>query len=50
MSKGSTLENTDRATYLGVTIRNYLQWEDHIDRITAKANKTQGLSRRNIKT
>ena len=29
--KGSTLENTDRSTYLGVTIRNDLKWEDHIN-------------------
>ena len=48
--KGSTLENTNSSSYLGVTIRNDLKWNDHINKVTAKANRTLGLLRRNIKT
>ena len=48
--KNSVLTNTESSTYLGVTIRKDLKWDDHINRITSKANRTLGLVRRNIKT
>ena len=48
--KSAILTNTDSCTYLGVTIRKDLKWDDHINRVTAKANRTLGLVRRNIKT
>jgi hypothetical protein len=37
------------ALYLGLTITNKLQWDQHINNITAKANKTLGFLRRNLK-
>ena len=37
------------AKYLGLTITNKLQWDQHINNITAKANKTLGFLRRNLK-
>ena len=46
---GHTLELVTSAKYLGVTITNKLQWDQHINNITAKANKTLGFLRRNLK-
>jgi hypothetical protein len=37
------------AKYLGLTITNKLQWDQHINNITAKVNKTLGFLRRNLK-
>ena len=37
------------AKYLGLTITNKLQWDQHINNITAKENKTLGFLRRNLK-
>ena len=34
--------------YLGVSISNDLRWNQHIDNITAKANRTLGFLRRNL--
>ena len=47
---GHTLESADNAKYLGVTITSDLSWNQHIDNITKKANKTLGFVRRNVKT
>ena len=40
---GHTLELVTSAKYLGLTITNKLQWDQHINNITAKANKTLGF-------
>ena len=42
------LEVTKDSKYLGVTISNDLSWENRINNITAKANRTIGFPRRNI--
>ena len=44
-----TLNTTKNAKYLGVTITSDLNWNTHIDNITAKANRTLGFIRRNIR-
>ena len=46
---GHTLELVTSAKYLGLTITNKLQWDQHINNITAKTNKTLGFLRRNLK-
>ena len=38
--KGETLENIASAPYLGVCFSETLKWEDHINKITSKANST----------
>ena len=38
---GDTLELVTSAKYIGLTITNKLQWDQHINNITAKANKTR---------
>ncbi|RUS78658.1 hypothetical protein EGW08_013585 [Elysia chlorotica] len=43
------LTATKEAKYLGVTISTDLSWKSHINIISAKANKTLGFLRRNIK-
>ena len=35
--------------YLGLTFTNKLQWDQHINSITSKANKTLGFLHRNLK-
>jgi hypothetical protein len=45
-----TLELVISAKYLGLTITNKLQWDQHINNITAKTNKTLGFLRRNLTT
>ena len=45
----TTLESVTSAKYLGVTFTNKLQWDQHINCITSKANKTLGFLRRNLK-
>ena len=42
------LSKVPSTTYLGVTLREDLQWESHITGITAKANRTLGFLRRNL--
>jgi hypothetical protein len=44
-----TLELVTSAKYLGLTITNKLQWDQHINNTTAKANKILGFLRRNLK-
>ena len=46
---GHTLESVTSAKYLGLTFTNKLQWDQHINCITSKANKTLGFLRRNLK-
>ena len=43
------LEHVKSATYLGVTINSKLNWDDHVNNIAKKANRTQGFIRRNLK-
>ena len=43
------LSETDCAKYLGVTITSDLQWNQHINNITNKANSILGLLRRNLR-
>ena len=38
------------AAYLGVTLQSDLKWNKHVENISAKANKTLGLLKRNLKT
>ena len=46
---GHMLQEVDSTKYLGVTISKDLRWDDHINTITAKANRTLGFLRRNMK-
>ena len=43
------LDVVDSSKYLGVTISNNLKWDRHIDNITAKANRTLGFLKRNLR-
>lgn len=45
---GHILAHVKSAKYLGVTIANNLQWNNHIANICTKANQTLGFLRRNI--
>ena len=46
---GRVLSKVPSTTYLGVTLREDLQWETHTTGITAKANRTLGFLRRNLR-
>ena len=46
---GQILEEVESAKYLGVTFSNNFSFSKHIDTITAKANKSLGFIKRNIK-
>jgi myo-inositol-hexaphosphate 3-phosphohydrolase len=43
------LEVVDSSKYLGVTINKNLRWDDHINNITARANRTLGFLKRNLR-
>ena len=43
------LDVVDSSKYLGVTISNNLKLDRHIDNITAKANRTLGFLKRNLR-
>ena len=43
------LQEVDSSKYLGVTISKDIRWDDHINTITAKANRTLGFLRRNMR-
>ena len=47
---GQALEAVDNAKYLGLSISKDLNWNAHISSITAKANRTLGFVKRNVKT
>ena len=47
--KGQTLENVQSAPYLGVTISENISWDNQIQKITAKANRTLGFVKCNLK-
>jgi hypothetical protein len=46
---GQPLQTVQQAKYLGVTIREDLKWDTHVDEVCNKANKTLGFLRRNLK-
>ncbi len=45
---GSVLSKVPNTKYLGVTISQNLQWEEHVNNISARASKTLGFLRRNL--
>jgi hypothetical protein len=47
--RGQLLAAVTSARYLGVTITDKVNWSQHIDSITNKANRTLGFLRRNLK-
>ena len=47
---GQVLEVVSSARYLGVDISSNLNWNTHVDRITANASRSLGFIRRNVKT
>ena len=46
---GQILDQVNQAPYLGVLISEELEWAQHINSITSKANSTLGFIRRNLK-
>ena len=46
---GHTLEIADSNKYLGVTLTSNLFWDNHVDNVAAKGNRTLGFIRRNLK-
>ena len=48
--KGSELVAVESATYLGVEISNNFSWHIHINKVTAKGNRTLGFIKQNIAT
>ena len=44
----NVLEETNSVKYLGVTLDNKMNWNDHINNICKKANSTLGFLKRNI--
>ena len=48
--KGHVLELTTSSKYLGVNLTSNLNWTNHIDKCTKKANSVLGFIKRNIKT
>lgn len=47
---GQVLETVTSSKYLGVDISSNLTWNNHIDQICAKANRTLGFVKRNIRS
>ena len=47
--KGTVLETVSAAPYLGVNISSNLNWHTHIKKTVAKANRSLGFIRRNLK-
>jgi hypothetical protein len=45
---GQVLNTTDTAKYLGLNIHKNLSWDNHVDKITKKANSTLAFLSRNI--
>ena len=46
---GQVLESVENTKYLGLNISETLDWQKHIDSVTAKGNKRLGFLRRNLK-
>ena len=46
---GHTLEIEEHTKYLGVTLPNSLQWDQHIHNVIGKGNRTLGFLRRNFR-
>ena len=46
---GHYLDAVDSARYLGVHLSNDLHWNEHVNNITTKANKTMGFLKRNLR-
>ena len=46
---GCTLPMVTQYPYLGVTIRNTMSWQNHINNITSRANRVLGLIKRNLR-
>jgi hypothetical protein len=47
--RASELVTSGRSLYLGVTINKNLRWDDHINNITARTNRTLGFLKRNLR-
>ena len=47
--RGHQLKTVTQTKYLGVNINSKLDWKEHVDKISKKANKTLGFIRRNLK-
>ena len=45
-----TIKEVSHAKYLGVIIDQQLTWNEHVNHITAKANKVKGFLQRNLKS
>jgi hypothetical protein len=43
------LEEVDSCKYLGLSISNDLKWEEHVDTVCNKGNRTLGFLRRNLR-
>ena len=48
--RGHSLKKVDQAKYLGVTISSDLDWKGHINMSVAKANRSLGFLKRNLKS
>ena len=46
---GHTLDQVHSTKYLGVTLQSDMSWSEHISNVCAKANRTLGFLRRNLK-
>ena len=46
--KGEVLKCLDSAAYLGVHISSNLGWNNHVQKVPAKANRTLGFVKRNL--
>ena len=47
--ENTQIKSVSSATYLGVTIDSKLSWNNHIQRITSKANQVNALFYRNLR-
>ena len=47
--KGTVLAEEATSKYLGVVLKNNLSWNQHVSRVTKKANSMLGFLRRNLR-